>query len=183
MCIRDRISHCHWAKNNRERSLYNTLARSGTHLFPFGCGAGGHVDGVSTMLHRVLGPYEGMVARGVKPFMFLSEVSPFAAYEARVQGEMNQCHLNLDALMALDPRLVSLSHLGDLWEEYGLWHFNGIQYDLTEAGEFWVVNMTQTLLECIQWLLGGEKIMNHAPVAAQGSVSYTHLTLPTILLV
>ena len=163
-----RISHCHWAKNNRERSLYNTLARSGTHLFPFGCGAGGHVDGVSTMLHRVLGPYEGMVARGVKPFMFLSEVSPFAAYEARVQGEMNQCHLNLDALMALDPRLVSLSHLGDLWEEYGLWHFNGIQYDLTEAGEFWVVNMTQTLLECIQWLLGGEKIMNHAPVAAQG---------------
>ena len=120
------------------------------------------------MLHRVLEPYEGMVARGVKPFMFLSEVSPFAAYEARVQGEMNQCHLNLDALMALDSRLVSLSHLGDLWEEYGLWHFNGIQYDLTEAGEFWVVNMTQTLLECIQWLLGGEKIMNHAPVAAQG---------------
>ena len=58
-----RISHCHWAKNNRERSLYNTLARSRTHLFPFGCGAGGHVDGVSTMLHRVLGPYEGMVAR------------------------------------------------------------------------------------------------------------------------
>ena len=99
--------------------------------------------------------------------MFLSEVSPFAAYEARVQGEMNQCHLNLDALMALDPRLVSLSHLGDLWEEYGLWHFNGIQYDLTEAGEFWVVNMTKP-----SWNVSSgfweEKNHEHAPVAAQG---------------
>lgn len=50
--------------NNRERSLYNTLAKSGVPMFPFGSGAGGNVDGYGMMLHRALKPYEDMVSRG-----------------------------------------------------------------------------------------------------------------------
>jgi len=39
------LSAAHWSANNRERSLYNTLAKSGVPMFPFGSGAGGNVDG------------------------------------------------------------------------------------------------------------------------------------------
>ena len=35
-----RLSVCHWAKTNRERSMYNTLAKSGADVIPFGSGAG-----------------------------------------------------------------------------------------------------------------------------------------------
>ena len=39
-----RLSVCHWAKTNRERSMYNTLAKSGADVIPFGSGAGGFVE-------------------------------------------------------------------------------------------------------------------------------------------
>lgn len=163
-----RLSHCHWARNNRERSLYNTMARNGVHLFPFGCGAGGHVDGVSTMLHRALPVYEKMVAAGQKPFMFLSSQSPFSDFSDVIQADMNQCRFDLGKVIRMDSRLAGLTFLGDLWEQYGLWQFNGYLYELTEAGQFWQVNMTQTLLECVELLLGQETSVALENVAAQG---------------
>lgn len=163
-----RLSFCHWARNNRERSLYNTMARAGTQLFPFGCGAGGHVDGTSTMLHRVLPVYEKMVQAGQKPFMALMEQSPLASYESVVQAQMNQCRLDLSVLKQMDARLGELEFLGNLWETYGLWKHNGTAYQLTEAGQFWQVNMTQTILESIQLLLAEAPEIARANVAAQG---------------
>ena len=61
-----RLSAAHWSANNRERSLYNILAKAGVPMFPFGSGAGGNVDGYGMMLHRALKPYEDMVSRGEK---------------------------------------------------------------------------------------------------------------------
>ena len=49
-----RLSAAHWSANNRERSLYNILAKAGVPMFPFGSGAGGNVDGYGMMLHRAL---------------------------------------------------------------------------------------------------------------------------------
>ena len=165
-----RLSFCHWARNNRERSLYNTLARGGVHLFPFGCGAGGHVDGVSTMLHRALPMYEKMVSAGQKPLMFLQQESPYARIADRIQAQLNQCRLDLEDLARMDSRLSGLQWLGDLWEEYGLWKHNGYLYHLTEAGQFWEVNMTQTVLECVELLMEGAEQGKaaEARVAEQG---------------
>lgn len=49
-----RLSNCHWAKDIRERSMYNILAKTGADVFPFGCGAGGFVGQYSTMQMRDL---------------------------------------------------------------------------------------------------------------------------------
>ena len=165
-----RLSFCHWARNNRERSLYNTLARGGVHLFPFGCGAGGHVDGISPMLHRTLPLYEKMVSAGQKPLMFLQQESPYARIADRIQAQLNQCRLDLEDLARLDSRLSDLPWRGDLWEEYGLWKHNGYLYHLTEAGQFWEVNMTQTVLECVELLMEGAEQGKaaEARVAEQG---------------
>ena len=163
-----RLSYCHWARNNRERSLYNTQARCGTHLFPFGCGAGGHVDGLSTMLERRLPAYQAAIDQGRKPLMFLMRQSPYAPLAEVIMGQMNQSRLDLQKLIRMEPRLKGLEFLGSLWEEYGLWQDNGYLYQLTEAGQFWQVNMTQTLLESVEHLLGGSSQIHQKKVAAQG---------------
>lgn len=114
--------------------------------------------------------YERMVSAGQKPLMFLQQESPYARIADRIQAQLNQCRLDLEDLAQMDSRLSGLQWLGDLWEEYGLWKHNGYLYHLTEAGQFWEVNMTQTVLECVELLLeGAEKgKVAEARVAEQG---------------
>lgn len=140
----------------------------GTHLFPFGCGAGGHVDGLSTMLDRRLPAYEKAIDEGRKPMMFLMNQSPNAHLKEDIQGQMNQSRLDLDKLIQREEKLASMEFLGPLWEDYGLWKHNGYLYQLTEAGQFWQVNMTQTLLESVNHLMGEETEIQHRRIAAQG---------------
>ena len=164
-----RLNICHWSRTNRERSLYNVLARSGAAMFPFGSGAGGHVDGYETMLHRAISPYQMFVRQGQKPFMALMKQSPLRPLIDFVQVQMEQGYLDLNGLIAKDSRLGDLKWLYDLWQARGLVTDNGTLYMLTEAGQFWQVNLTQTTLECMQYLLTGESVMNLAAVAAQDS--------------
>ena len=140
----------------------------GTHLFPFGCGAGGHVDGLSTMLDRRLPAYEKAIDEGRKPMMFLMNQSPNAHLKEDIQGQMNQSRLDLDKLIQREEKLASMEFLGPLWEDYGLWKHNGYLYQLTEANQFWQVNMTQTLLESVNHLMGEETEIQHRRIAAQG---------------
>ena len=147
-----RLSHCHWASNNRERSLYNTMALNNCELFAFGCGAGGHSGGYSYMLHRALPMYESMVDQGIKPIMGMFRQAKAAPVTEKIQAQMNQCRLDLAGITGTDAALEELHWLGNLWEEYGLWKYNGRIYQLTEAGEFWNMNMTQTLVESAELL-------------------------------
>lgn len=164
-----RLNICHWSCTNRERSLYNRLAGSGAKMFPFGSGAGGNLDGYSTMLHRIIKPYEMFVEAGKKPFMALMEQSPLQPIADAVKYELEMCYLNLDDIAKFDSRLKGLEWLYQLWEKRGLVHFNGVLYELTEAGQFWQVNITQTTLECIQYLMTGKKSLSVERVAAQDS--------------
>ena len=64
-----RLSVCHWAKTNRERSMYNTLAKSGADVIPFGSGAGGFVGDISMFLNRDLQRYMNAIDEGKWPLM------------------------------------------------------------------------------------------------------------------
>ena len=162
-----RLNICHWSCTNRERSLYNRLAGAGTKMFPFGSGAGGNVDGYATMLHRAIQPYEMFVEAGKKPFMALMKQSPLQPIVDAAKYQLEMCYLDLNTIYAFDERLKGLSWLYELWEKRGLVHFNGALYELTEAGQFWQVNITQTTLECIQYLITGKNNMIVEKVAAQ----------------
>lgn len=164
-----RLSICHWRSSNRERSLYNTLARNGVTLFPFGSGAGGTVDGYSTMLHRALQPYEMLVQNGKKPFMALMRQSPLQSIVDCIKTQLEQGYFDVAKVTALEPKLSGLTWVYDLWEKRGLVTNNGIMYVLTEAGQFWQVNLAQTTLECVQYIMTGEKDLAIEGVAAQDS--------------
>lgn len=162
-----RLSAAHWSANNRERSLYNILAKAGVPMFPFGSGAGGNVDGYGMMLHRALKPYEDMVSRGEKPFMALMKQSDLQPFVNQVVSQLEQGYLNINTLESMDSRLDELNWLYKLWEERGLVTFNGLLYKLTSAGEFWTVNITQSTLEAMEYILTGKNSFALESVAAQ----------------
>ena len=162
-----RLSAAHWSANNRERSLYNILAKAGVPMFPFGSGAGGNVDGYGMMLHRALKPYEDMVSRGEKPFMALMKQSDLQPFVNQVVSQLEQGYLNINTLIAMNPRLGELNWLYKLWEERGLVSYNGLLYKLTSAGEFWTVNITQSTLEAMEYIITGKNSFALESVAAQ----------------
>lgn len=162
-----RLSAAHWSANNRERSLYNILAKAGVPMFPFGSGAGGNVDGYGMMLHRALKPYEDMVSRGEKPFMALMKQSDLQPFVNQVVSQLEQGYLNINTLVAMDSRLDELNWLYKLWEKRGLVLYNGLLYKLTSAGEFWTVNITQSTLEAMEYIITGKNSFALESVAAQ----------------
>lgn len=162
-----RLSAAHWSANNRERSLYNILAKAGVPIFPFGSGAGGNVDGYGMMLHRALKPYEDMVSRGEKPFMALMKQSDLQPFVNQVVSQLEQGYLDINTLVAMDSRLDELNWLYKLWEKRGLVSYNGLLYKLTSAGEFWTVNITQSTLEAMEYILTGKNSFALESVAAQ----------------
>jgi oxygen-independent coproporphyrinogen-3 oxidase len=169
-----RLSSCHWRRGNRERSLYNTLAKRGCVMFPFGCGAGGNAGGYAVMQHRALPAYEAMVTAGRKPLMALLRQSPLQTVINKVVSQLEQGFLDLQSLAAADARLAELEWLYDLWRQRGLVRYNGLSYQLTVAGQFWQVNIAQTTLECVQAILLQKNSIALENIAAQDRSAARH---------
>ena len=61
------LSTTHWGRNSLERNLYNTYAKIGIDMVPFGCGAGGFIGDWSIMQESSLALYMKAVDEGRKP--------------------------------------------------------------------------------------------------------------------
>ena len=166
----DRLSICHWRKSKRERSLYNSMAKAGAVIHPFGCGAGGNTGGCSLMLQRELGAYERGIAAGEKPIMMLAAQPAPALLSLSNQliDGMEHGRVDVHRLEQCDARCGGLRTVLELWRRRGLLlREESGAYRLTSAGEFWYVTISQSLVECLQVLLDG----GAAPmVAAKGKV-------------
>ena len=57
--------------------------------------------------------------------------------------------------------------LFEIWDQRGLLTFNGVMYKPTIAGQFWQVNLAQSILECIQAILLDKSDIIRQDVAAQ----------------
>ena len=93
-----------------------------------------------------------------------SELQEFSNY---VISSLERGVLNLDTLIEMDSKLEDLRWLLDTWVTRGLMEYNGVLYRLTTAGGFWNVNITQTVIECVQYILTGESTLLHENIAAQ----------------
>lgn len=164
-----RLSHCHWSKDNRERSLYNTLSKSGADTIPFGCGAGGNIGGYSLMLHRNIEAYKQLSKSGIKPIMVMSDKNSSAQFDSYVTAQLEQGYLDFAQLLNLHGlNYQALEWLLEFFCKNGLLEHNGVMYKLTLAGQFWVVNITQTMLEAAKFIREGEHSLTRQAVAGQG---------------
>lgn len=150
-----RLSLCHWSRGSRERSLYNTMAKTGAVVYPFGCGAGGKAGGFTFMQQRQLAPYTAMVCQQQKPIMMMAAQAEKNLQEAanRIVAGFEQGYIDFRSLSASNHLVAGLKPVLSLWERRGLGSFSHDgMYRLTPAGEFWYISLTQSLLECLQVL-------------------------------
>ncbi|MCL1047050.1 heme anaerobic degradation radical SAM methyltransferase ChuW/HutW [Shewanella electrodiphila] len=155
-----RLSSCHWRRDDRERSIYNSLAKSGIEILPFGAGAGGSIHGHGMMNARDLSEWHQAQAPSKEaevnsqlasqclpakvPGMILSP-NPSAAFDAIFKRGLDSGILNFTALEA--DVVTHLHPLFEAWQQHGLAILETDSLSLTLAGRFWNVNMQTGLFE------------------------------------
>ncbi|MDU4960319.1 MAG: heme anaerobic degradation radical SAM methyltransferase ChuW/HutW [Sporomusaceae bacterium] len=154
-----RLNVCHWSKTNRERNMYNTLTKSGNAVIPFGSGAGGSVGGISLSLDRSLQSYLNRIDQGEKPIVAMRQPHTIQELQNAVLSQIRQGHLSLEALAAqFGHEVMELEPLLKTWEARGLLQRGAVAARLTVAGQFWYMNIAQSVLECLHALLTGTQL-------------------------
>lgn len=144
-----RLSVNHWASTNRERSIYNSLAKTTAEVLPIGAGAGGNVNGVSTMQYRDMDKYIDAIEQQQFPvgmaFKSVGDITtPSIVKAAFDKGVLVRRTLPL--------HFDQLIPLFEEWQRRGLASLNGEYLSLTLAGQFWSVTMAQILIKVIAQL-------------------------------
>ncbi|EMB50628.1 coproporphyrinogen III oxidase [Vibrio mimicus] len=146
------VSVNHWARDNRERSLYNSLAKTYAEVLPIGCGAGGNISGYSIMQHRQLSTYLDAMQNG----------QPLVAMMARqhaCEPLFAALKSGFDSGVVAKQRLPKFNHHSTFdwlmplflrWQSVGLVEVEHEYLTLTTAGRFWSVSLAQA---CIQVLI------------------------------
>ncbi|WP_144206756.1 heme anaerobic degradation radical SAM methyltransferase ChuW/HutW [Shewanella donghaensis] len=152
-----RLSSCHWRRDNRERSIYNSLAKSGIEILPFGAGGGGSIHGHGLMnarnlsewqqahtAHKEISEKESLKTPTQVPAMVLTP-NPSAAFDAVFKRGLDSGTL---AFSAIETSLINhLLPLFKAWQHHGLATLSESNLSLTLAGRFWNVNMQTGLFE------------------------------------
>lgn len=149
------LSNSHWRRTTRERNRYNLVVKGGATCLAFGAGAGGFHAGYSFRHMAAPGDFQASIARGDLTLAGLMRHSPYHRLFGLIKAGMAQCHLDcgpvaaaLDEAAGLDLEAVAGPLLAQ-WEDAGLLERDGNWIDLTVAGCYWQVRLTQNLLE---WL-------------------------------
>ena len=167
----ERLSLCHWRRSSKERSLYNTLAKAGASVYAFGCGAGGHFGAISWMNHRELAVYNAAVAKGEKPIMMAARQveEKMRQIGDEIIANLEKGYVDFRRLLTTDSRLSELETVLSLWQNQGLMKKDLGVYQLTLAGEFWYVSLTQSLLECVQVIMAADTALPAEKINGQSS--------------
>lgn len=149
------LSSSHWRRSTRERNLYNLEIKAGAQCLAFGAGAGGCLGGHSYRLLADVAEYAEYV-RPCRPLLGgLMRLSPHHRLLDGIKGGLERGRLDQ---WALADRLATTTGLDleqvagpllDQWQGAGLLTRDGRWLELTLAGRFWQVTLTQNLLE---WL-------------------------------
>jgi len=154
----ERLSLCHWRRHKREHSRYNTMAKTGAVVYPFGCGAGGNCGGLSFMQQRGLKSYSQAVRAGQKPIMMMAHQveQKLQMISDTVIANLEKGFVDFRQLCLVDSRFEELEEVLELWKERGLMTEDLGIYRLTKVGEFWYISLTQSLIECMQAICQSE---------------------------
>lgn len=151
-----RLSACHWSRSNKERNKYNSMAKSGAVIYPFGAGAGGNIGGYSLMLHRHIMVYQKSLLSKQKPIMMMAKQNDFQQDADFIVKEVELGKIDFKELCRRNIKFKELEYILEYWKKNKLMYLeNGIYY-LTIAGEFWYLNITQSLIECMAGVLTGK---------------------------
>ncbi|WP_394239745.1 heme anaerobic degradation radical SAM methyltransferase ChuW/HutW [Vibrio astriarenae] len=143
-----RLSCNHWARGNRERSIYNSLAKTTAEVLPVGAGAGGNVSGLQMMQTRNMEDYIQAVESEQYPVAMLMLADANREITSCIRAAFDRGVLSkqvLNQTAGWDIYSAAMP-LFDKWQTNGLVRIDGDYIALTLAGEFWNVNLAQNLI-------------------------------------
>ena len=153
-----RLSVCHFARDTRERNIYNRLAKAGATCIPFGCGAGGRIKGYSFFQEGDFGGYIEKVKQNQKPIAAGFKFGQKAGLLWALAGRIDELNLNLRDLGRKHGEDIEIlfKPLLKQWERVGLVELlpDG-RVIFTPAGEFWSTTLAQRLIDYYQIIKGG----------------------------
>ena len=144
-----RLSISHWGRTTRERNIYNPLMKSRANCLAYGPGAGGSLQGYFYFIQGNFEQYMAARAQDRKPVVMAMEPPVNATMVRSLTGQLETGFLDLDLTAAeTDADAGALfAPLLEQWEQAGLLRRDGNQVELTLAGQFWQVNITQALID------------------------------------
>ena len=150
-----RASLRHWKISSRERSLYNIYSKYGYTCIPSGCGAGGNIGNYRLMQGMSLDSYYRQVEQVSKPVGMIAEKDTDDSQFGRITGLIEEFSgFNLSDLPCPESGEKSAFYnpLFSQWEKAGMIvsEKQG-NIRLTEAGEFWNVNIVQNIIDYYKW--------------------------------
>lgn len=144
-----RLSITHWSAHDRERNLYNPLMKSKSDCLAYGAGAGGMLGGVFFYTERDYKAYLAARSGGEKPVVMMTDPPANMEMVKTLTAQLERGSLDLDRTAdaaGLDATAL-FTPLLQQWEKAGLLHMDGNRIELTLAGQFWQVNITQALID------------------------------------
>lgn len=135
------LSTTHWGRNALERNMYNTYAKIGVDMMPFGCGAGGFIGDWSIMQEGDLAKYMESVDAGMKPIGMIMQSPPVRRDSIRFT--------RMTDLGYFDPSEIPETDFSPIianWIAAGVWmpRTQG-GYRLTRLGEFYQTKLNSLL--------------------------------------
>ncbi|MEA2012831.1 MAG: heme anaerobic degradation radical SAM methyltransferase ChuW/HutW [Verrucomicrobiota bacterium] len=157
-----RLGLRHWAFSNRERSIYNFIAKYEYDCIPIGNSAGGMINRYRILQRMEMEDYYAKITNSEKPIAISLKIPSKNNFTGAMIGSMEEfLQIDFNAI-AKDfdiPDLVGrYTPLFEQWQEAGMISFNkkyGIM-KLTEAGEFYNVNIAQNLVDFNKWSLNAK---------------------------
>ncbi len=134
------LSTTHWGRNALERNLYNTYAKIGVDMIPFGCGAGGFIGDWSLMQEGDLAAYIKAVDAGLKPIAQAMLNPPMRRDAIRFTRQTD--------LGWFDPAEIpetDFSPLLENWIAAGVWRRQDGRFRLTRLGEYYQTKLNALL--------------------------------------
>ncbi len=152
-----RLSVNHWSRDNRERSLYNSLAKTTAEVMPLGAGAGGNVNGRQMMQGRNMEDYLEAIKNKQHPVKMLALQPENHATIGTIKSSFDRGVLSEARLDSVAGKgtFASLTPLFLAWQDNKLATLeqnpNGHSYlTSTLAGQFWGVTLAQNLIRVLQ---------------------------------
>ncbi|MGF1754124.1 heme anaerobic degradation radical SAM methyltransferase ChuW/HutW [Vibrio makurazakiensis] len=145
------LSVNHWARDNRERSIYNSLAKTYAEVLPVGCGAGGNIGGFGLMQHRSLDTYMDAMKQGVTPIAMMTRQSDLEPIFSALKAGFDSGVIRRDGLPLYKGQdlFEFLTPLFQKWQSNGLVELTGNYLSLTLAGRFWAVSLAQGAIQVL----------------------------------
>ncbi len=151
---RDSIRH--YSFGIRERGIYNSMTKYGGDCLHFGSGAGGGMGKYGVFNARELKDYYSLLDQNKKPIKMMILSSEESKMFSFMTGTLEQKRaLNLNQA----GKVIGRENLYELYLPLlGQWAAAGViriqrngWIELTEAGEFWNVNVAQNLIDYYNW--------------------------------